>query len=222
MNQFQTSVFGATQQSSLEVSKMLKNTYALLSLTLIFSGIMAYASIAMGVGQGTGMIASFGAIGLLWFALPKAANTAAGIPVIFAITGLFGLGLGPVVSFYLAINPSIVTTALGGTGMIFLGLSAYALVTRKDFSFMGGFLMVGMFVVIGAGIANIFLQMPILGLMGSGAIVMIMSGFILFETSNIIRGGETNYIMATASLFLSLLNMFQALMHILGFLGGDD
>ncbi len=222
MNQFNTSALSGSRLSSLETSKVLKNTYGLLSMTLIFSGIMAYASIAMGMGQGAALISTIVAIGLLWFVLPRTANSTAGIPVIFAITGLFGLGLGPVLSFYLAINPAIVTTALGGTGIIFLGLSAYALITRKDFSFMGGFLMVGMFVVIGASLANIFLQMPVLSLVGSGAIIMLMSGFILFETSNIIHRGETNYIMATASLFLSLLNMFQALLQILGAFSGDD
>jgi modulator of FtsH protease len=159
---------------------------------------------------------------MLWFVLPRTANSAAGIPVIFAITGLFGLGLGPVLNYYLAVNPSIIMTALGGTGVIFLGLSGYALATRKDFSFMGGFLMVGMFVVLLAALANIFLQMPVLFLVVNAVIIMIMSGFILFETSAIIHGGETNYIMATASLFLSLLNIFQALLHLLGAFSGED
>jgi len=122
----------------------------------------------------------------------------------------------------MAINPSIVMTALGGTGVIFLGLSGYALTTRKDFSFLAGFLMVGFFVVIGAALLNIFLGIPALFLALNAAIVMIMSGFILFQTSQIIHGGETNYIMATAGLFLSILNMFQALLHLLGAFGGND
>ncbi len=222
MNQFNTSALSGSRLSSLETSKVLKNTYGLLSMTLIFSGIMAYASIAMGMGQGAALISTIVAIALLWFVLPRTANSTSGIPVIFAITGLFGLGLGPVLSFYLAVNPSIVTTALGGTGLIFLGLSAYALTTRKDFSFMGGFLMVGFLVVLAASLANIFLQMPLLQLVSSAAIVLIMSGFILYETSNIIHRGETNYIMATASLYLSLLNLFQALLQILGAFSGDD
>ena len=208
--------------SVLETNKVLRNTYSLLSMTLIFSGIMAFIGISMQISSGMALVSSIVAIAMLWFVLPRTANSASGIPVIFAITGLFGLGLGPVLSYYLAVNPSIVMTALGGTGVIFLGLSGYALTTKKDFSFMAGFLMVGMFVVIGASILNIFFAMPALFLAVNAAVVMIMSGFILFETSRIINGGETNYIMATASLFLSLLNMFQALLHILGAFSGRD
>ena len=194
----------------------------LLSMTLIFSGVMALVGMSAGLGHGVSLVSSLVAIGLLWFVLPRTANSSAGIPVLFAITGLLGLGLGPMLNFYMAINPSIVSTALGGTGVIFLGLSGYALTTRKDFSFMGGFLMVGLMVVLVAALANIFLQMPVMQLVISGAIVMIMSGLILYQTSAIIHGGETNYIMAAASLFLSLLNMFQALLHLLGAFGGDD
>ncbi len=213
---------GRSQESTLEINKVLKNTYMLLSATLVFSGIMAYAGMAINLGFGAALVADIVAIVLLWFVLPRTANSAMGIPVIFAFTGLLGFGLAPMINHYLQINPSIVSTALGGTGIIFLGLSGYALTTRKDFSFMGGFLMVGMLVVIAASLANIFLQMPIMSLVVSGAIVMLMSGMILYETSSIINGGERNYIMATASLFLSLVNLFQALMHLLGAFGGDD
>ncbi|VAW56714.1 Putative TEGT family carrier/transport protein [hydrothermal vent metagenome] len=213
---------GHSQESILATNKVLKNTYMLLSATLVFSGVMAYVGMAMNAGFGMALVSNIVAIVLLWFVLPRTANTAMGIPVVFAFTGLLGFGIAPLISHYLTINPSIVSTALGGTGVIFLGLSGYALTTRKDFSFMGGFLMVGMLVVIVASLANIFLQMPIMSLVVSGAIVMLMSGMILYQTSAIINGGETNYIMATASLFLSLLNMFQALMHILGVFGGDD
>ena len=208
--------------SVLETNKVLRNTYSLLSMTLIFSGIMAFIGISMQLSHGMALVSSIVAIAMLWFVLPRTANSASGIPVIFAITGLFGLGLGPVLSYYLAVNPSIVMTALGGTGVIFLGLSGYALTTKKDFSFMAGFLMVGMFVVIGAALVSIFVDIPALSLAISAVVVMIMSGFILYETSSIIHGGETNYIMATASLFLSLLNMFQALLHILGAFSGRD
>ncbi len=213
---------GRSQESILATNKVLKNTYTLLSITLIFSAITAFIGMQMQIGQGVAMIATFGAIGILWFVLPRTANSASGIPTVFAFTGLIGLGMAPMLNMYLAVNPSIVSTALGGTGVIFLGLSGYALTTRKDFSFMGGFLMVGMVVVIAASLANIFLQMPIMSLMVSGAVVMLMSGLILYQTSSIINGGETNYIMATASLFLSIINMFQALMHLLGAFGGDD
>ena len=208
-------------ESVLSTNKVIRSTYQLLSMTLVFSAFMAYLSISMQASQGMGLVATIAGIVMLWFVLPKTANSASGIPVIFAITGLLGFGIGPMVAYYLAVNPSIVMTALGGTGVIFLGLSGYALTTRKDFSFMGGFLMVGMLVIIGASLLNIFMGIPALSLTVSAAVIMIMSGFILYETSSIIHGGETNYIMATASLFLSLLNMFSALLHLLGALGDD-
>ncbi|MCH6565873.1 MAG: Bax inhibitor-1/YccA family protein [Proteobacteria bacterium] len=209
------------QGAILQTNKLIKNTYILLSMTLIFSAATAFLSIALQASFGTAFVATLVGIGLLWFVLPRTANSATGIPVIFGITGLLGFGLGPIIGYYLAVNPSIVMTALGGTGAIFLGLSGYALTTRKDFSFMGGFLMVGLLVVIGAMILNIFLAMPALFLAVNAAIVMIMSGLILFQTSSLIRGGETNYIMATAGLFLSILNMFTALLHLFGALGDD-
>lgn len=220
MNEHNISI-GRSQESALSANKVLKNTYALLSMTLIFAGVMAFAGVTLNLGYGGALIADIVAIAMLWFVLPRTANSASGIPVIFAITGLLGLGLGPVLSHYLSVNPSIVMTALGGTGVIFLGLSGYALTTRRDFSFMGGFLMVGFFVVLAAALANIFLQMPVLFLVVNAAIVLIMSGFILYETSSIIHGGETNYIMATASIFLSILNLFQALLHLLGAFSDD-
>jgi len=213
-----------TQSSVLATNKVLKNTYLLLSMTLIFSSIAAYFGIVSGASHGGALVASIAAIAMLWFVLPRTANSAAGIPVLFGITGLLGYGLGPMLSYYLAManGPSLVMTALGGTGVIFLGLSGYALTTKKDFSFMAGFLMVGMFVVILASLANIFFAIPALQLAVSAAVIMIMSGFILYETSSIIHGGETNYIMAAASLFLSLINMFQALLHILGAFSNND
>ncbi len=215
------SVASRPVESVLSTNKVIRSTYQLLSMTLLFSGLMTYLSIAMNASPGIGLVATIAGIVMLWFVLPRTANSATGIPVIFAITGLLGFGLGPTVAYYLAINPSIVMTALGGTGVIFLGLSGYALTTRKDFSFMAGFLMVGMFVIIGASLLNLFLGMSALFLTVNAAVIMIMSGFILYETSNIIHGGETNYIMATASLFLSILNLFTALLHLLGALSDD-
>jgi modulator of FtsH protease len=216
------SVASTASSSALATNKLIRNTYTLLSMTLLFSAGTAVAGVMMNLSQGIALGATIGAIAMLWFVLPRTANSATGIPVIFGITGLLGLGLGPVLNYYLSVNPSIVMTALGGTGAIFLGLSAYALTTRKDFSFLAGFLMVGMFVVIGASLLNIFLNIPAMFLAVNVAVIMIMSGFILFQTSSMINGGETNYIMATASLFLSILNMFQALLHLLGAFGGDD
>jgi len=206
----------------LQTNQLIKNTYTLLSMTLIFAGITAFIGVSVGASFGMALGANLVAIGLLWFVLPKASNSASGIPVLFGITGLLGFGLGPLIGHYLAMDPSIVMTALGGTGAIFLGLSGYALTTRKDFSFMGGFLMVGLIVVIGASLLNIFVQIPALSLAVSAAVVMIMSGLILYQTSAMINGGETNYIMATAGLFLSILNLFQALLHLLGVFSGDD
>ena len=209
-------------EAILQTNKLIRNTYTLLSMTLIFSGVTAFIGLAMGASFGIALGANLVAIGLLWFVLPKVANSASGIPVIFGITGLLGFGLGPLIGYYLAMDPSIVMTALGGTGAIFLGLSGYALTSRKDLSFMGGCLMVGLIVVIGASLLNIFFQIPALSLAISSAVVMIMSGLILYQTSAMINGGETNYIMATAGLFLSILNLFQALLHLLGIFGGDD
>jgi modulator of FtsH protease len=209
-------------EAILQTNKLIKNTYTLLSMTLIFAGITAFIGVTMGASFGIALGANILAMVLLWFVLPKVANSASGIPVIFGITGLLGFGLGPLIGHYLAMDPSIVMTALGGTGAIFLGLSGYALTSRKDFSFMGGFLMVGLIVVIGASLLNIFFQIPALSLAISSAVVMIMSGLILYQTSAMINGGETNYIMATAGLFLSILNLFQALLHLLGIFGGDD
>ncbi len=219
--QLNTSVI-RSEESVLQTNKVIRNTYILLSMTLIFSGLMAFVGVITGASFGMAIVADIVAIVMLWFVLPKQANSSAGIPVIFAITGLLGFGLGPVLSHYLAINPSIVMTAMGGTGAIFLVLSGYALTTRKDFSFMGGFLMVGLFVVLGAALMNIFLGSSALFLALNAGIILIMSGLILFQTSSIIHGGETNYIMATASLFLSILNLFQALLHIIGAFSGDD
>ncbi|MCZ6579369.1 MAG: Bax inhibitor-1/YccA family protein [Gammaproteobacteria bacterium] len=213
--QFNTAV-ARSEGAILQTNKLVKNTYILLSVTLMFSAVTAFTSIALQASFGTAFVATLVGIGLLWFVLPRTANSATGIPVLFGITGLLGFGLGPIIGHYLTVNPSIVMTALGGTGAIFLGLSGYALTTRKDFSFMGGFLMVGLVVVIGAAILNIFFAMPAVFLAINAAIVMIMSGLILYQTSALIHGGETNYIMATAGLFLSILNLFTALLHLLG------
>ncbi|MFT5505748.1 MAG: modulator of FtsH protease [Gammaproteobacteria bacterium] len=210
------------QESILETNKVLRNTYLLLSMTLLFSGLMAFVSIVSQASQMAAMISLFGSFGLIWLVLPKTANSATGIPVLFLITGLLGFALGPMLSLYLSVRPDIVMIALGGTGTIFLGLSGYALTTRKDFSFMAGFLIVGVLVAFMAIIANIFLQLPVLSLAISSAVILIMSGMILFRTSAIIHGGETNYIMAAADLFLSIFNIFVHLLSILGIMGSDD
>ena len=220
----QTLSTARSESQILATNKVLKNTYALLSITLFFSAFMAYVSMAMQPPAGTGLFTMLAAMGLIWFALPRTANSSSGIWVVFAITGLLGFGIGPLLNAYLqtANGGQIVMTAMGGTGAIFLALSGYALTSRKDFSFMVGFLMVGMVVVIVAMIANIFLQMPMLSLAVSSAVILIMSGFILYDTSAIIRGEQTNYIVATVSMYLSIFNIFIHLLNILGALSGDD
>lgn len=221
MDNYQPSI---TAASAVSINKVLRNTYLLLSITLIFSALTAALSMMMQVGHGVSLACSFGAIALIWFVLPRTAQSGAGIGVVFAITGLLGFGLGPVLNHYLALSngSELVATSLGGTGIIFLALSGYVLTTRRDFSFIGGFIMVGLVIAILAAVANIFLAIPALSLAISAAIILVMSGFILYETSQIVHGGETNYIMATVSLYLSLYNIFTSLLHILGIFGGDD
>ncbi len=217
-------LFESSQSSALEINKVLKNTYMLLGATLLFSSIMAGIGMAANIGHGISMICSFAAIAIIWFVIPRTANSEKGIIAVFAFTGLLGFGLGPILNHYMQISggPQIVMQALGGTAIIFFSLSAYVMTTKKDFSYLTGFLMTGMIVMLVAIVANIFLQIPVLSLAISGAIVFIMSGYILFETSQIIHGGQRNYILATASLYLSLYNIFVSLLHILGALGGDD
>ena len=214
-----------TQESVLATNKVIRNTYTLLSMTLLFSALMAGVSTYLVMPPATYLISVFGALGLVWFVLPRMANSANGIWIVFAITGLLGFGLGPILNMYLSLpnGPQIVGTALGGTGAIFLGLSGYALTTRKDFSFLGGFLMTGFIVVLLAALANIFLAIPALSLTISAAVILIMSGFILYDTSRMVReGASANYLLMTVSLYLSMFNIFIHLLHLLGFASGDD
>jgi modulator of FtsH protease len=211
-------------QSAVSANKVLKNTYMLLSATLAFSALMAVVSMSLGLPTWVYLAAVIGSMVLGMFVLPRTANSSAGIGVIFAITGLLGLGLGSILTMYMALprGPEIIATAFAGTGLIFLGLSGYALTSKRDFSFMGGFLFAGIMVVFIAAIANIFLAMPALSLAISGGIILVMSGFILFDTSRIINGGETNYIMATYGLYLNMFNIFISLLQILGIMSSDD
>ncbi len=212
------------QASVLATNKVLRNTYMLLSMTLLFSGLTAGLSMAMQLPFAMYFGSVIGAFALIWLVLPRVAKSGAGIAVVFAITGLLGVGLGPLLNYYTALanGSQIIGLALGGTGVIFVGLSAYVLTTKKDFSFMGGFLFAGFLVILVAAIANIFFQIPALSLTISSAIILIMSGFILYDTSRIINGGETNYILATIGIYLALYNIFVSLLQILGIFGGDD
>jgi modulator of FtsH protease len=210
-------------ESALATNRVLKNTYMLLSMTLVFSTVTAGIAMTMGMGHGAGLILLLVGFGLL-FVVNRTADSAMGLVAIFAFTGVMGASLGPMLNYYMAManGPALVMQALGGTAVVFFGLSGYALTTRKDFSYMGGFLFVGLLVAVVAMIANIFLQIPALSLTISAAVVMIMSGLILFDTSRIINGGETNYIRATVSLYLDIYNLFIHLLHLLTALGGDD
>jgi len=221
--QMYTPATPATEGGVLSQNKVLRQTYTLLSATLLFSGLMAGVSMALAVPPMFSMVSTIGAIVILMFVLPRFAEQAAGIGIVFLATGLLGFGLGPILNAYLALpnGASVVMTAMGGTGAIFLALSAYVLTTKKDFSFMGGFLMVGIMVVFGAIILSLFVNMPALSLAISGAMVLLMSGFILFDTSRIINGGETNYVMATVSLFINIFNLFTSLLHLLGIMSND-
>jgi modulator of FtsH protease len=218
----------APTSGSLEINKVLRNTYMLLGITLIFSALTAGISMAAGIGHGVGLIMSLAALALIWFVLPRTANSSTGLVVVFAFTGLIGASLGPILNHYLAFanGGSIVLQALGGTALIFLGLSAYTLTTRKDFSFLHGFVFIGMMVMIVAMIALMaasFFGFNISGLhlAFSAGVVLLMSALILYQTSAIIHGGETNYILATTSLYLSIINLFTSLLHLLG-VGSDE
>ncbi len=210
-------------ESVLSTNRVLKNTYMLLGMTLLFSAVTAGAAMAMNLSHGAALVLSLVGLGLL-FVVNRTADSGKGLLAVFAFTGVMGASIGPMLNYYLqmANGPELVMQALGGTAVIFFGLSAYALTTRKDFSFMGGFLFVGLLVAVVAMIANIFLQIPALQLTISSAVVLIMSGLILFDTSRIVNGGETNYIRATVSLYLSIYNLFVHLLSLLTALSGDD
>ena len=213
----------ATQSSTLSTNKVLRNTYTLLSMTLFFSAITAATSMAMNLPHPGILLTLVGYFGLL-FATAKFRNSGLGLVFVFALTGFMGYTLGPILSSYLSLanGGQIVMTAMAGTGIIFLGLSGYALISRKDFSFMGSFLMIGILVGFLAGLGAVFFEMPALSLTVSAMFVLLMAGLILYETSNIIHGGETNYIMATVTLYVAIFNLFTSLLHLLGFMSGEE
>jgi len=212
----------ASQPSVLQTNKVLRNTYMLLAMTQAFSAVCAGIAMAVGISPMMSLVMTIGAF-ITLFVVQKKADSASGIYWVFAFTGLMGASLGYTLNFYLGVaGPGLIMEALGATALVFFALSGYALTTKKDFSFMGGFLVVGLVVVLVAAIANIFFAVPAVSLAISAAIVFIMSGFILFDTSRIIHGGETNYIRATVSLYLNIYNLFTSILHLLGAFGGDD
>ena len=215
---------GRSQDSALSVNKVVRNTYMLLSMTLFFSAICAVATMAMQVGQGVGFMMLIGGF-VMTFVVRATAKSSKGLIAVFVFAGLMGGALGPIISMYLlayANGSAIVAQALGGTALIFLSLSGYALTSGKNFNFLGGFIFTGIMVVFVAMIANMFLQIPAFSLAISSAVILLMSGFILYDTSRIVNGGERNYIMATISLYLSIFNIFIHLLNLLGALTGRN
>lgn len=212
-----------SQPSVLQTNKLLRNTYILLAMTLVFSAFTAGLSMALNFPP-LGMLITLGGYFGLLFLTTKLRNSVWGIASVFALTGFMGLTLGPMVNYYLSMNggSEIVMQALGGTGLIFFALSAYAIKSEKDFSFMGGFLMVGILVAFVAGLAAFFFDMAGLSLAVSAMFILLMSGLILYQTSQIIHGGETNYIMATITLYITIYNLFTSLLHLLGAMSSDD
>lgn len=210
--------------SVLATNKVIRNTYALLSLTLLFSAMTAGLAMALNFPYPGIMITLIGYFGLLFLTV-KLRNSVWGLVSVFALTGFMGLTLGPILNAYVnhfANGSQLVMMAMGGTGLTFVGLSGYALTTRKDFSFMGGFLMAGVLIAFLAGLGAIFFSLPGLALAVSAMFVALMAGMILYQTSEIIHGGETNYIMATVGLYVSIYNLFTSLLHLLGVFSGDE
>jgi modulator of FtsH protease len=218
----QITTLDRSQSAAMSTNKVIRNTYMLLSMTLAFAALTAGVSMSLNLPPFGFIITMVGYFGLL-FLTTKFRNSSAGIAFVFALTGFMGLTLGPMISHYLALpnGAQVVMMAMGGTAAIFLGLSAYVMTTRKDFSYMGGFLAVGILVGFLASIGAFFFQLPGLSLAVSAMFVLLMSGLILYETSNIIHGGETNYIMATVTLFVAIFNLFTSLLQLLGFASSD-
>lgn len=213
----------ASAQDVLAVNKVLRNTYMLLGLTIVFSAITAGVAMATNAPPMPPLLMIVLFYGLL-FAIHKTQNSVWGLVLTFALTGTLGYTLGPIFNVLLQIpnGDSIVTTALGGTGFIFFALSAYALVSKKDFSFLSGFMMVGFFVLVGGMIANFFLSIPMLSLAISAGFILFSSAAILMQTGQIINGGERNYVLATVTLYVSIYNILVSLLHILMAFSGDD
>ena len=210
-------------ESERGANKVLRNTYMLLTLTLLFSAVTAGIAMATNAAPLHWLVTLGGYFGLL-FVVTRLRNSVWGLAAVFALTSFLGYTLGPILNFYLSLRggSQVVMTALGGTGAIFMVLSAYAVISRKDFSFMGGFLMVGIMVAFLAILGAVLFSIPMLSLAVSAMFILLMSGMILWQTSEIIHGGETNYIMATVTLYITIFNLFLSLLQILGTFSGDD
>jgi modulator of FtsH protease len=208
----------ATVIKTTEINKVLRNTYALLSMTLLFSAVTAGIGMALEFGRMTSLFLGLGALVPL-FITYKNAESSSGLAWIFVFTGMEGASLGWMLNHYMGMTqgPQLIMQALGLTSAIFLGLSAYVITTKKDFSFLRGFLFAGLLVMLGCALINMFMQSSVAFLAINAAVAMLMTGFILYDTSRIIHGGETNYIRATIALYLDFINLFISLLHLLGF-----
>jgi modulator of FtsH protease len=214
---------GAGWGAGIARHKVLRNTYALLSMTLLFSSAMAALGVTLKLPAPGWAITLVGYLGLLYL-IHKVQNSGWAVPAVFALTGFMGYTLGPLLAMHLSLpgGAQAITLALGATAVTFLALSGWVLATRRDFSFMGGFLFAGMVIALLAGVAAMFLQLPALALAVSAMVALLSAGMILFETSRIVNGGETNYVLATVSLFVSLFNLFTSLLSLFGFGGSND
>ncbi len=215
--------YQGTQQSVLETNKVLRNTYSLLAMTLAFAAVVAGAAMALNLPHPGLIITLVGFYGML-FLVHKTANSSMGLLSVFAFTGFLGYTLGPILNMVIgAGGGEIVMMALGGTALTFFGVSAYALTTKRDMTFLNGMMVAGFWVLIVAVVANIFLQLPALSLAISAMFILFSAGAILMQTQAIVKGGETNYIMATVTLFVSIYNIFLSLINILmAFSSNDD
>jgi modulator of FtsH protease len=213
-----------TEIGTLAINKVLRDTYRLLSATLLFSAVVAATSIALRL-PAPGLLLTLGGYFGLLFLTYRLRNSGWGLLSVFALTGFMGYTLGPLIGHYLGLanGPQLVATTMGVTAITFVGLSLYARSANAvDTAKWGSFLMIGILTAFGMGLAAIFFQLPALSLAVSAVFVLLMSGLIMFETQNIVRGGETNYILATVTLFVSIYNLFTSLLHIFGFLGGEE
>ncbi len=211
------------QGEQTQVSSVLRNTYGLLAMTLGFSGLVAYMAQQMNAAYPNVFVVLIGFYGL-FFLTVKLRNSAWGLLSTFALTGFMGYTLGPILNRYLGManGGEVITAAFAMTALVFCGLSAYVLTTRKDMSFLSGFITAGFFVLLGATLVSIFFQISGLQLAISAGFVLFSSAAILYQTSEIIHGGERNYIMATISLYVSIYNLFVSLLQIFGIMGSDD
>ena len=212
------------QESVLATNKVLRNTYILLALTLLFTAMTAGLAMAVNMRPVSPWLVLIGYFALL-FVTTALRNSVWGLVSVFALTGFMGLTLGPILNLYITFlsnGSQLIMTAFGTTAVVFLGLSVYTVTTRKDFSFMGGFLLSGILAGFVLALVAMFFQIPALALAVSAIFVLLMSAMILYETSNIIHGGETNYIMATITLYVAIYNLFTSLLHLLGFGFGEE